>query len=136
MLANEINISKLMQQWQFLTKIKHYVRYLNYPLSHLTLTFEYWTSILSGIHMNKVFRWLVFRSLLYNSRLVPYKKCDMYCNYSICLLKSYIFIVPRNLPKPWANGVSVCLESSVWSVLIIIWLRILKDPHLLPTPSR
>ena len=40
------------------------VQYLNGPPSHVTLPFEYWTSILSGIQMNPIFKFLVFRWLL------------------------------------------------------------------------
>ena len=41
------------------------VRYLNGTQSHVTLPSEYWILILSGIHLNPVFRCWVFRWLLY-----------------------------------------------------------------------
>ena len=40
------------------------VRYLNGPPSHVTLQFAYQSPKLSGIQMNLVFEWLVFRWLL------------------------------------------------------------------------
>ena len=47
-----------------LLKIQN-VKYSNGPLSHMTLPFEYWIPILSGVQMDLVFRCSVCRWLLY-----------------------------------------------------------------------
>ena len=51
------------------------VWYSNGPPSHVTLTFEYRTPILSDIQMNPVFRCLVFRWLLYMQKLQMLTTC-------------------------------------------------------------
>ena len=69
----DLCLSQVVRYWNGymktgLKKPVQNVQYSNGPPSHMTLPFEYRTSILSSIQMNPVFSCLVFRWLLYFAR--------------------------------------------------------------------